>query len=235
MIFPRRCPVCDRPVKPFNALICKGCEEKPVRIGDRFCLKCGKSVRRGEGICSDCAKSRHAFDWGAAVFTYRSVSDSIYRFKYNGRQEYARYYGREMAGRLFQVLDLRGEEEPEALIPIPVSPGRRKQRGYNQAELMGRELSKETGIPLVADFLTRSESTSALKELSALERRKNLKMTFHAYGNGVNLRSVMLVDDIYTTGATMDACTRTLRAAGVRSISFITLAIGENDSGDGLC
>ncbi len=140
-----------------------------------------------------------------------------------------------MTARFSHILALTGEPCPQALIPVPISKERLRKRGYNQAELLARKLGQNIDLPIYKDVLGRDEPTKALKGMSALERQKNLKMTFHAYGNGVNLKSVMLVDDIYTTGATMDACAGALHAIGVEDVSFITLAIGERDSGDTIC
>ena len=97
LFFPRRCPVCDRPVKPYGALICRDCAEVPRPVGPNACCKCGKPVEPEEEYCPDCRRSRHMYYRGAASFRYRSISGSLYRFKYEGRREYADYYGREMA------------------------------------------------------------------------------------------------------------------------------------------
>ena len=86
LLFPRRCPVCDRPVKPFGALICGECAKVPQPVGDSVCCKCGKPVAREDEYCADCMKMRHLYYRGAAAFHYRSVSGSLYRFKYDGRR-----------------------------------------------------------------------------------------------------------------------------------------------------
>lgn len=227
LLFPRRCPICDRPVKPFGALVCTGCEKVPEYVGEVTCRKCGKPVRPEQEYCEDCRGQRHLYTRGAAVFTYRSISGSLYRFKYEGRREYASYYGREMAGRLLQEAERNGSMLPDILVPVPVSPQRFRSRGYNQAALLAREVSAGTGIPVREDILGRRTNTQAMRNMAAGDRKKNLKKAFFVYGNGVRLKSIMLVDDIYTTGATVDACTEVLLAAGAESVSFLTLAIGE--------
>ena len=127
LLFPRRCPVCDRPVKPFGALICRECEKVPHPVGECVCCKCGKPVSPEEEYCADCRKIRHLYDRGAASFLYRSVSGSLYRFKYDGRREYADFYGREMARTLDRFLqELGPEHRPDMLIPVPCSADRKR-------------------------------------------------------------------------------------------------------------
>lgn len=229
LLFPRRCPVCDRPVKPFGALICRECEKVLHPVGECVCCKCGKPVSPEEEYCADCRKIRHLYDRGAASFLYRSVSGSLYRFKYDGRREYADFYGREMARTLDRFLqELGPEHRPDMLIPVPCSADRMRKRGYNQAALLARKVAESAQIPVREDLLVRTKDTKAMRRMSALERQNNLKKAFHVYGNGVRLKSIMLIDDIYTTGATIDACSGALLGAGAKEVNFLTLAIGEN-------
>ena len=229
LLFPRRCPVCDRPVKPYGALICGGCAQVPVPVGDSICMKCGKPVEAEEEYCADCAARKHLYYRGMAVYRYRSVSGSLYRFKYDGRREYADFYGEGMAHAMERFLRETGPRHaPELLIPVPCSAQRIRKRGYNQAALLARRLSENTGISASEGLLVRSRDTRAMRGMTAAERQINLKRTFHVYGNGVRLKSIMLIDDIYTTGATIDACAGALLEAGAEEVSFLTLAIGEN-------
>ncbi len=229
LLFPRRCPICDRPVRPYGALICRDCEDVPVPVGDYTCCKCGKPVEPEEEYCSDCKEKHHVFYRGAAAYTYRSVSGALYRFKYEGRREYAQYFGTAMAEALERFIREAGPgHTPDLLVPVPCPAKRLRERGYNQAALLARELSEKTGIPTAEDLLGRSRDTAAMRNMTALERQNNLKKAFHVYGNGVRLKSIMLIDDIFTTGATVDACAVPLLEAGAKEVSFLTLAIGEN-------
>lgn len=201
----------------------------PVPVGEYTCCKCGKPVEPEEEYCADCREKRHLFFKGAAAYTYRSVSGALYRFKYEGRREYAQYFGIAMAEALERFTGEAGAQHtPDLLVPVPCPAGRLRERGYNQAALLARELSKRSGIPTAEGFLERSRDTAAMRNMSALERQNNLKKAFHVYGNGVRLKSIMLIDDIFTTGATVDACAGPLLEAGAKEVSFLTLAIGEN-------
>lgn len=225
LFFPRRCPVCDEPVKPWNALICRDCAQTPAYIEPPYCMKCGKHLNREEKeYCGDCTTHPHLFDRGRALFAYKSISASIARFKYKGRQEYAVFYAACMAGRLGAFIRDCGAQ---ALIPVPLHKSRLRHRGYNQAEVLARELSILTGIPVLADWIVRVEKTAPMKDLSAQERQNNLKRAFKIQRNDVKLSTVIIIDDIYTTGSTMDAMSRELKKAGVKRIYFLALAIGK--------
>lgn len=225
LFYPRRCPVCDQPVKPWNALICKDCEQVPVCIEPPFCMKCGKHLNGEEKeYCRDCAARRHLFDRGRALFAYRSVSASIARFKYAGRREYAAYYANCMVKQLAAFI---GDCGAQAFIPVPLHKSRLRRRGYNQAEVLARELSVLTGIPVLADWIVRVKKTAPMKDLSAQERQNNLKRAFNIRQNDVKLSTVIIIDDIYTTGSTIDAMSRELKKAGVKRIYFMALAIGK--------
>jgi len=230
LLFPRRCPVCDRPVRPFGALICPECERQLHRISADVCPKCGREVfGRRARLCPDCAGAGHLYDRGCAVFTYRSAAAALYRFKYQHRAEYAQYFGLRMAQRMEEVFDLPYLLRKRAvIIPVPASADRVKERGYDQAVLLARTISQLTGLPVAENVLIRTRSTAAMKNIRGRERYKNLKNAFIVHGNDVRFRVIMLIDDIYTTGSTLDACAAALRRAGASAVYCVCLAIGES-------
>ncbi len=229
LVYPRRCPVCDKPVRPFGALICPECQAGLPKIrGHRTCRKCGRILPPYEyNYCGDCRRTRHRFERGCAVFPYRGVSGSIYRFKYEGRAEYAAFFGRCMAERI-------REEFPAVssgnwiLVPVPCSREKLRKRGYNQAALLAREAASALGLPEREDVLVRVRDTKPMRNMSASARVRNLENAFIAYTNDVKLLSIMLVDDIYTTGATVDACAAALYQAGAAAVCFAALSIGDS-------
>lgn len=224
LAFPRRCPVCDRPVKPSGAYICSGCREKLVYIKEPRCRKCGKQLAKAENeYCYDCGAKRHIYDKGAALYTYGSIRLSLYRLKYGGRQEYAVFLGQDMAERLGrEILSWR----PDALAPVPLHSAREKKRGYNQAALLAAELGKALGVPVLAHFVERTRNTRPQKELEGARRQNNLKKAFKIVQNDVKLNTIVIIDDIYTTGSTIDAVAQACRDAGVKHVYFAALAIG---------
>lgn len=224
LLYPRRCPVCDRAVKPFGSLICEACENSFVYIKEPYCLKCGKGLREEEKeYCGDCINHKHMFDRGRALFEYKCTADSIYRFKYKGRREYAAYYAECMVGELAEwIVKCR----PDAFVPVPIHRSKRRVRGYNQAEVLAEQLHKITGVPVENDLIKRVRKTAPMKDLSASERQNNLKRAFKICRNDVKLDTIVIIDDIYTTGSTIDAMSYELRKAGVKHIYFMTLSIG---------
>lgn len=224
LLYPRRCPVCDEPVGPWDALICTECAPRLTYVKPPRCFKCGKHIgHREKEYCGDCAAHPHLFDSGRALFSYRSVSSAIARFKYRGRREYADYFA---ACIQEQLGDFIRSCQAEALVPVPLHISRLKKRGYNQAQVLAEALSARTGIPVCADLIERAVKTVPMKDLSAAERQNNLKKAFKIRRNDVKLGIIIIIDDIYTTGSTIDAMSRELRKAGVERIYFITLAVG---------
>lgn len=225
MVFPRRCPVCDEIVPMGDKLICSRCRIKPQYIREPRCRRCGKQLM-GEnvGFCHDCMQRKHAFDYGYALYDYQSMRKSIYRFKYGRRCEYAKFYAEDICEKLSDEICTM---DADAIIPVPVHVSRRRSRGYNQAELIAAELSGITGIAMYEKLVRRVKKTVPQKELTIQERQNNLKKAFHINTNVVKLNKVILVDDIYTTGSTLDAVAVELKRHGVKVVYFIALCIGE--------
>ncbi len=225
MLFPRRCPVCHEIIVPACRRVCVDCEQRLVPVTEPYCMKCGKPVRKEEEeYCRECRGKEQSFTEGRAVFIYDEImKKSIYRFKYGGRQEYAAFYAHEIERCLGEKI--RGWSA-QALIPIPLHKSRLNGRGYNQAELIAKELGKQTGIPVYGKYMKRVKRTAVQKNLNAAERENNLKRAFKIERNDVKLKSVILIDDIYTTGSTINAAAQCLREAGITNIYFIVLSIG---------
>ena len=116
---------------------------------------------------------------------------------------------------------------PDVIIPVPIHISRLKMRGYNQAGLIAEALGRIVGIPIDEEALVRVIKTAPMKELSNRERVKNLQNAFQADEKVVRYKKVLIVDDIYTTGATFDACAAVLKQAGVREVYGISLCVGD--------
>lgn len=188
-------------------------------------MVCGKHLNFEEDVkCADCAKSERKFDKGLALYEYKSIKDSVFAFKNMKRPDYGRFYGRMMAEYLGTAV--RGMK-PDAIIPIPLDPGKMKDRGYNQSEILAKALAMECGVPVRTDILLKRKIGKAQKKLNREERQNNIKKAFHIDQNDVKLKTVLVVDDVYTTGATIDAAAAALKAKGVDKVYFATLAIGK--------
>ncbi len=149
------------------------------------------------------------------------MSLSIYGFKYNGRQEYAEFYAEEIVKRYGRFIR---SVKPDLIVPIPLHKKRYRKRGYNQAELIAAELSKRLGLPTDPHLLMRIKETRPQKNLSESERENNLKRAFKMRKNDVSLKTVVLIDDIYTTGSTIDSAAGCLKKNAVKGVYFIVLS-----------
>lgn len=224
LLFPRRCPVCDEVVPWKEGLICRECIPRIRYVGGRYCMKCGKPLEKQETeFCQDCTVRSHAFDRGRAVFLYPSIAGSIYRFKYGGRREYAGFYAQEIQR---QLGDAVHNWQPDALIPVPIHWKRRRARGYNQAEDLAVDLGRAMKIPVRKNLVRRCRNTVPQKLLSLRQRQNNLKKAFIISKDDVKLDTIILIDDIYTTGSTVDAMAALFKSAGVKKVFVISLAIG---------
>lgn len=224
LLYPTRCPICDDIVPEFGEQICLHCIQKLEYITPPRCYQCGKKLLEEEQeYCKDCGGHKHVFEHGRALYEYQSIAAALYRFKYGGRQEYAAFFGQEIANYLGKYIK---EIEADGLIPVPMYASKQRCRGYNQAELLAREIGRQMKIPVYSDLIKRIKNTQPLKKLNPEERQNNLKKAFIIAQNDVKLSTIIIIDDIYTTGSTIDEMSRLLRAEGIQKIHFITLAVG---------
>ena len=224
LLFPKRCVVCDEIAGQEGKAVCRRCRDKILYVQEPFCFKCGKQLQHEEQeYCEDCKKNRHLYIQGSALYDYGSMADSIFRFKYAGRMEYADFYGRELYERKAGWLSM---VQPDALVPVPIHAARKRKRGYNQAELVARHLSSLCGVPVNNSLIYRPKQTAPLKDLSHSERQNNLKRAFKIRQNDVKLSTIVIIDDIYTTGSTIDAMSEVLHQAGISDVYFMTLTVG---------
>lgn len=224
LLFPLRCPVCDDIVTPFGEKICTRCLGKLKLLTPPWCMQCGKKLLREQEYCSDCRKAGHRYIRGRALYEYAGVAPAVYRFKYGGRQEYADFFGEELVKYLGHFIE---SVQPDALIPVPLYKSRERDRGYNQAMLLAKSVGRRMGIPVCNHVLYRVKNTAPLKKQNPKERQNNLKKAFNVRQNDVKLKRVIVIDDIYTTGSTIDEISTELMAHGVEQIYFVTLACGE--------
>ena len=225
LIFPPRCPICSRLLSGKQNRICPECRKKMKYIREPRCLKCGKQLAKEEQeYCQDCGRQKHFFVQGRALVEYESVAGALYRFKYKGKKAYGEVFGEEMA---FFMEEYVRMIKPDALIPVPMYSGKKRKRGYNQAEILAKTMGRELNLPVETKLVRRVRNTRALKSLNSKERLNNLKNAFILDGNGVKLSTIIIVDDIYTTGSTIDAMAKVLLEAGVKKVYFLTFAVGE--------
>jgi len=224
LLWPNICPFCGK-VSAEGA--CSVCRKKTdsLLVQEPKCMKCGKPVRRLEQeYCHDCMHTQHYYDRGLSLWVHREpVSTSIYQFKFHNQRCFASYYADEAK----RHTALIRRWKPEFIIPVPLHSKRRRKRGYNQAEILAEELGRVYGIPVFPDAVRRIKATKPQKTLDDKKRRKNLEGAFVPAPNLRKSRSVLVVDDIYTTGSTIDAVAKVLKLNGIQKVYFLTISIGQ--------
>lgn len=224
-IYPGRCAVCDEVLSPGSGSICPDCVEKLGAAQGHHCKKCGKFIEDEDGeYCENCRNRRHHFEEGYGIFPYDGwVQESMVRFKFHERAEYGKFYGKMMAAKGGAYVR---RWNPQVILPVPMYRKKKKKRGYNQAEILAREVGKRLDIPVRTDLLIRKRNTKPLKEMTPQQRRENLKDAFLAMPECKDYERILLVDDIYTTGSTVDAAAKILKQQGAGKIYFLTACTG---------
>ena len=209
-LYPRRCPVCGEIVTPKGRLICPSCLLRLSPVKSPACQKCGKEVWSEEiEYCPDCVKHRRSFARGMALFNYtEEAARSMAAVKYKNKREYLDFYAEAAVEKLRQY-ENREEWQFDALVPVPVHPARKRKRGFNQAEVLARELGRVLNAEVRTDILVRSRRTQTQTKLDVAAKSQNVGNAFSVRVNAIvtnKLRHVLIVDDVFTTGATMSAC-----------------------------
>ncbi|MGI6721620.1 MAG: ComF family protein [Anaerovoracaceae bacterium] len=207
--------------------LCDNCADKLSWVEGHTCAKCGKilDADNDRSLCHDCSSREHFFDKGYTCAQYGLYERALMMdLKYRDKSYLARKIGAVMADRIaMEDIDV------DAVVPVPVHRKRLDERGYNQAELIAAPVAERLGKPLLPQALKRIVSTSAMKDLGKWERIENARHAFAVSASGrraVECRRILLVDDIYTTGATLDACAKVLLEAGACAVDVYTFAAG---------
>ena len=223
---PPQCPCCERFSEEGKQGFCSNCLSQIRWIEPPFCSICGIPFISREvetHPCGACVTHRKYFTIARALGAFEgSLQEAIHRWKYEGKTYLTPFFADWMAE------GLNRHWEPgslDLLIPVPLHTRRLRERGFNQALLLVRELSRRTGIPYRKSILQKKKSTIPQVNLSGVEREKELRGTFHVIGKEeLSGLSVLLIDDVYTTGATVNECSKVLLRGGAKRVDVLTLA-----------
>lgn len=230
LLFPRRCPVCGEPLsfrQRGGMQVHPVCFSRLHRIREPYCMTCGKELADPLAeYCPDCRRRRHSFICGRGLWRYDSVSaQAVFALKYKQQPEQADFFAENMSrafGGWIRSLGI------DCIVPVPVSRDRLRQRGYNQAALIAEGIGQRLGIEVRSDAIRRIRATDPQKELGRAQRLANLQRAFQADpAIIIGKERCLLVDDVYTTGATIECCTRALLQAGAGKVWFLTACIGQ--------
>lgn len=225
-LFPPQCMLCLGPSGSAGAL-CSACWDATSFIDSQACRSCGLPMETDfvatELVCAACIARQPAYTRAVAVFRYDTARDLVLRFKHADRTDYAPAFATWMRRAGSELL-----AGTDVIMPVPLHRWRLLKRRYNQAAVLANALSRQTGIPVLANAITRTRATpSQGAMISARARRRNVLGAF-TVRNGLKPRvrglRVLLIDDVMTTGATLEACARTLKRAGAKEVCALTLA-----------
>lgn len=232
LVFPRRCVGCGA----FGAFLCPACLSATPRAQPPRCPGCwmpvlspqrlalGESPAEGPGaadVCERCRIRPSAFKAARCPFVYAGAArEAVHALKYDGLSAVAATMAEAMAGCLTEW-----RPPVTALVPVPLAGRRRRSRGYNQSELLARALSRLSGLPVNGGLLVkRKAAPPQARAADEAARRANVEGAFAVRPKAETAGALLLVDDVMTSGATLDACARALVAAGHGPVCALTFA-----------
>lgn len=216
MLFPPHCVSCGK----GGAFFCRKCHHKLIYLQAPLCVRCSKPISAGI-VCSKCQSQTWDIDGICSVFKYGgAIRQAIIQFKYQNIKALADPLSYFLAEYLRQR-DLSFD----VIIPVPIHKRRLRERGYNQSSLLAQRISRMTRTPVVEGALIRTKHTpSQAKSDSVDQRRKNIRNAFKCVGRDISGKRILLIDDVCTSGSTLNSCATSLKAAGATSVWGLTLA-----------
>lgn len=222
-VYPPHCGVCGGELNRGEGVVCGACWGSLGIIAPPFCQKCGLPLSSQNNLCSTCEVREHLFSFARSYGLFDELFQKIiHLFKYRKKLS--------LAGPLSSLMTQIVEADLrfsclEAVVPVPLHPVKRRARGFNQSELLARNLSRVMGWPLVRGALQRAVNTRSQSKLSLNERMVNVEDAFWVRDpRQVQDKRILLVDDVLTTGSTADACAFVLLEAGAIQVSVVTAA-----------
>jgi competence protein ComFC len=227
LVFPSFCKICQEPLeKNGERVVCGACLAKLAPRTGPVCLCCGRFEDGPDGghLCGRCLRQAPAFSLHRSCGAYGgTLKDIILLFKYRRYAPLSRPLASFAAGCLADQGPLW--EGADFLVPVPLHPSRRRERGFNQARLLARDIGALRGIEVLDGALIKTRNSPAQAGLRAADRERNVRRVYAVKRpRGVEGRTLILVDDVTTTGATIRECARALKAAGASEVRALTLA-----------
>jgi len=198
---------------------CPDCQERVPHINKPFCDKCGIPTK-GADICEKCRSNPPAYRMMRSWAVFDSpVQNALHTIKYGGNIGLGDMIALQMTD-YFHLL----QWPVQAIIPVPLGKNRLKERGYNQTALVARPLAHEVGMEYIPQALRKTRETRSQVGLTASQRQENVHNAYQADPEIVKRRSILLMDDVATTGSTISACTESLLSAGAQDVYVLTIA-----------
>ena len=217
LLFPPHCVGCRR----LGSWYCDDCLRGVASVEPPLCVRCG-NPGVSVSLCARCRISPPQIDQIRSVAYFEhALRKAIHKLKYRGCTVLAEPLGDLMAGYWMRQSDLT---TPDVIVPVALHASRLRERGYNQAQLLARRLASQMGVEVDERSLVRQRATIPQTELSGDERKENVRDAFRCVGGNLAGKQVLLVDDVCTTGATLEACAAALYEGGATRVDALTLA-----------
>ncbi len=215
LLYPPRCVVCHR----SGLFLCAGCAGAMTEASSPRCSRCWQP-NKGAELCRDCRSTPPAYDGTRSAFVYAGPARTlVHALKYRQTTALASPMAAFMA-----ELARQHELQVDVVMPVPLSGRRERTRGYNQAAVLGHALALELDLPLSKALVRRRHTPPQARSADAESRRRNVSGAFACRGQEMARRRVLLVDDVTTTGATLDSCAGALKEAGAAAVWALTFA-----------
>jgi len=221
-MYPPVCVHCHTRIPLQEVWLCGDCYEKLNYIPEQRCPKCGYPTEEAE--CSNCWENHYVFTQAQSVFLYEgSARSMVQELKYNGFTHIADWFANQMYKLIFEDKTM---ENIDFVTAVPLHRVRRRERGFNQSDLIALSLADKLNKPFTDKALIRKEYTVSQTILDGKSRRKNLRDAFKVGRTDLKDKSILLIDDVFTTGTTVNEAARTLKQAGVKDVYVITACHG---------
>lgn len=228
LLFPPRCEVCDT---LGEQALCDACHAEILRLDEPYCRLCGQLLQLSEArqtLCRSCRETPPRFDGARSVGLHcGTLRQAVLNYKFENRRRLQEPLGELLAARFRQELETEGGlpwRLVEALVPVPLHSTRRDWRGFDQALQLAQVMSERCGVPVLANAMERVRPTTPQVELSPRERQENMRRAFAPVGEALQGRNLLLIDDVYTTGATASEAARAAKTGGAKHVYVLTIS-----------
>lgn len=227
-LYPNRCPICKDVVDGENNF-CINCWKKIQFISEPYCNICGEpfeysfGLQSDELICGKCLYKKPYYDKAISVFIYeKNIARAIFEFKFYQKTFLSKFFSKLISGSVRKVID-----EVDIVVPVPMHIKRLRWRGYSQSFLLARDLAELENKIIIPDLLLKIKHTKAQAKLKNKERKKNLKSVFvfnDKYKDFISDKKIALIDDVITTGTTVNECSKILKENKVKKVFVFSIA-----------
>jgi len=231
LLYPAICRVCLKKIDEFDRNICDDCAKKIIERLPPFCARCGRQLKAGAEtghVCRYCEEDKPYFDRAWSVCRYEGVLKGlIHDFKYKKVTSLSADFAAMIIGFMRKY---GAGKDCQMILSVPMHPDRLLGREVNHADMLARALGKKLGISYSGNALKKIKNTPLQSRLRRSARIKNMSSSFSLKDRqAVRDKNIMLVDDLFTTGSTVNECSRILKDSGAKRVEVITLARGDNN------